>query len=379
MKKYILFAISVALISTFLTSALEASDGVEVRGQVTDLSVPVFTWNALNFPGFFYDVDENIGTEKITFSLSGIESTSAILNGDPDIDGNRGVTYSTTTQPRNFKFNQWGLYNVIGFLGEAYFVSYNSTVTQGMKDHSEPVAYLYDNSQDKNLMTNLQISKVLIDDNNEQVVTSSKPLKLKEGYMLHLKSVDANANTATLELTKDSKVIDSKVVVPSRHDATMSDKTYYYKADIGDTKGIIQIAVNFKNAFHASDQELATVDGIFQISDEPISIEPDQQYDKMIIRTVDGNTNTITMDNKDYRILLNKDKDIVLMQNIHIKTANQDTIDDANPLRYYIYKTITVEPETPDGGTSDTNSAMPRSDVSSREQKPSSAIVNEGL
>lgn len=379
MTKNIFLAISVAMISIMLTNALGASSDVEIRGQVTDTSIPTFTWNALNFPGFFFDVDDNIGTEQIAFSLSETEPTSAILDGEIGTDGNRGVTYSTTAQPTNFKFKQWGRYDVIGFLGEKYFVSYDSAVTQSMKDHQEPVPYLYDNSLDKNLMTNLRLSKVLIDDNSEQTITSREPLKLNEGYALNLRSVDANANTAMLELTKDSKVVDSKVVVPSRNEATMSDRTYYYKADIGDTKKIIQIAVHFKNAFHASEQELATVDGIFQISDAPISIDAGQQYDKMMIRTVDGSTNTITMDNKDYRILLTKNKDTVLMQNIHIKTANQDIIDEANPLRYYIYKTATVEPEFSDGGTSGTGIVSPGSEPTSGEQKPSPATVNEGI
>jgi S-layer protein (TIGR01567 family) len=247
-----------------------------------------------------------------------------------------------------------------------------------MRDHQESVAYLYDNSQDKSLLTNLQISKVLIDDNTEQVVTSGRPLELKEGYALNLKSVEASANTVTLELTKNSVVIDSKVVVPSRPDATMSDKTYYYKAEIGATKGIVQIAVHFKNAFHAS-EDLASIDGVFQISDEPISVEPNQQYDKMMVRTVDDNTDTITMDNKDYRVLLNKDKDIVLMQNIHIKTANQETINDTNPLRYYVYKMIAEEPETTDEGIPGTNSAMPTVEGTSREPKPSPGTVNESV
>jgi S-layer protein (TIGR01567 family) len=255
-------------------------------------------------------------------------------------------------------------------------VSYDNTVTQGMRDHQESVAYLYDNSQDKSLLANLQISKVLIDDNTEQVVTSGRPLELREGYALNLKSVEASANTATLELTKNSVVIDRKVVVPSRPDATMSDRTYYYRAEIGATKGIVQIAVHFKNAFRAT-EDLASIDGVFQISDEPISVEPNQQYDKMMVRTVDDNTDTITMDNKDYRVLLNKD--IVLMQNIHIKTANQETINDTNPLRYYIYKMIAEEPETTDEGTSGTNSALPTEEGTSGETKPSSNTVNEGV
>jgi S-layer protein (TIGR01567 family) len=379
MKNSRLLAISIAIISIIATSA--ASDDVELRGQVTDISVPAFTWNALNFPGFFYDIDENVGTEQITFSLSGIETADAILDGEAGIDGNYGITYSTSAQPTDFKFKPWGRYNVIGFLGEKYFISYDNEVTQSMKDHQEPLAYLYENSQDKSLIANMQISKVLIDNNTEQVITSKKPLMLKQGYALNLKNVDADGNTAILELTKNSRVVDSNAAAPSRLHATMSDRTYYYKADVGGAKGIVQIAVHFKNAFSSSDQDLATIDAVFQISDEPLSIEPDRQYDKMVIATVDTSTNTITLDNKDYRILLNKNKDIVLMQKIHIKTANQDTIDDSNPLRYCIYKDVAGETETAEEETSGTSltPAMPKSDETSKEQKPSTATINEGL
>ena len=380
MKRGILLAISIVWLSILIANVAGAADDFEVRGQVTNLGVNQFTWDNSTFAGFYYDVDKNLGAETLTFSLSDSTPSSTILSDQPFAsDYNRGVVYQTVAQPKNFNFKQWGQYNVIGFLGEACFASYDNTVTQSMKDHKESVAYLYDNSQNENLITDEQISKVLIDDNTEQAVTSSNPLKLKEGYVLSLKSVDATANTAILELTKNSEVIDSRVVAPSRVNATMSDKTYYYKADIGSTANIIQIAVHFKNAFHASDQNLATVDGVFQLSDKPISIKPNQQYDKMSIRNVDATSQIITMDNKDNRITLSKNKDIVLMQNIHIRTANQDKIDADNPLRFYIYKLVTAEPKTTDEGTSATNSTIPKKEETIGVQKPSTATINEGF
>jgi hypothetical protein len=57
----------------------------------------------------------------------------------------------------------------------------------------------------------------------------------------------------------------------------------------------------------------------------------------MSIRTVNSTDMTITMDNKDNQVTLSKNKDIPLMGKIHIMTADQDPIDAANPLRYYLY------------------------------------------
>ena len=121
----------------------------------------------------------------------------------------------------------------------------------------------------------------------------------------------------------------------------MSDKTYYYKKD---TKDIVIIGAHFKNAFRGADQNLATIDGVFQVSDTPSDVEVDTEYDKMRIKTVSADT--ITMDNKDNSITLNKNKDTALMVGIGIRTADQDEITELqNPLRFYIYKEIT-EPGT---------------------------------
>jgi len=233
----------------------------------------------------------------------------------------------------DFKFKPWGQYNVIGFLADKYFATY----IQGQGTSY----YLYDQSKNRNLMTNNQLSKVLVDDDTERTITSSTPLALSEGYQLAIKSIDVKGNKAYLELSKNGQVVDNKVVQPSIDNAGMSDQTYYYKVPIGQTADIIQIAVHFKNAFGGVDTNIATVDGIFQVSDTPTNINADQQYDKMSIRNVDPTAMTVTMDNKDNQITLSRNQDTVLMQNIHIKTADQAAAA-GNPLRFYLYKLITA-------------------------------------
>src|SRR5271157_2327620 len=67
----------------------------EVRGQVTNLGVPEFTWNNVSFPGFYYDLDDNLGAEQLTFRLSNIGANrdTATLSDQPDDNGSRGITY----------------------------------------------------------------------------------------------------------------------------------------------------------------------------------------------------------------------------------------------------------------------------------------------
>jgi S-layer protein (TIGR01567 family) len=316
----------------------------DLRGMTADLGQNEFTYIPASFSGFYYDLDNGLGSEQITLRLSGVTSSMATLGDQPDSMVNRGITYNTTAQPKNFEFKPWGQYMVIGFLGERYLAAFDNKITQAMADAGEKTAYLYDCSGTKNLMADEQINRILMDDDREITVNEASPLTLEEGYALNIKSIDVAGNKVFLELTKDGQSVDNKVVYPSRSDAKMADKTYFYSGGQGETNEFVSIAVHFKDLIEVqgTNMPFVTIDGVFQISDTSTSLKPDQQYDKMSIKKVDTTAMSITMDNKDNQITLKKSKDVVLMQNINIRTADQDMIDDNTPLRYYIYKRVIV-------------------------------------
>ncbi len=301
-----------------------ATKTCEIRGQVagtingmSNLVDNSFTWNPQNFAGFFYDIKKDLGTESLKFVLT--EDNK--LSGDAPY----GVTYTTTAQNKNFERDLWGSYKVIGFQGEKYFAGYNYGV-----DEQTGSRIFYEWSTDKNSLSSEQLEKILIDSKDEMTVTSGTPLKLAEGYELVLKLIDTNG--MYLELSKNGYVVDSKVISPSKDGATEADKTYYYKNPaVGEQKKLVTIGVHFKNAISIQNQTVATVDGKWQISDTPLAIMADTQYDKMTIRTVDATAGVIAMDNKDNAITLSKNKETTLMPGINLRTADNDT------LRFYIY------------------------------------------
>ena len=329
MKK--LAAITLTSMMLLLATAMVvgAVPSVEVRGAVagtingqSNLADNTFTWNPQNFAGFYYDIKKDIGTEELKFVLTGDNK----LSGDsPDY----GVIYTTTAQNKGFERELWGSFKVIGFQADKYFAGYN----EGADVASN---IFYSESTDKNSLSSEQLEKIMKDDDTEMTVTSGTPLKLEEGYELAIKSIDIDGNKVFLELSKDGSVVDSKVVSPSKDGATEADKTYYFKNPVvGEQKKLVTVGVHFKNAFRGADQNLATIDGVWQISDAPTEVKADTQYDKMTIRGVDANAGTITMDNKDNAITLSKNKDTTLSGGIKVRTADNDT------LRFYIYKLIT--------------------------------------
>ena len=296
----------------------------EIRGSVKDVFDGTVEWDVSSFAGFYYDIDYDLGNEEIVMTITG-----------DYLDEPNGIVYETTAQLDTFDFEEWGEFWTLAFLAEEHFAAYFWD------------SFFYGDSTDDNLMIDEQLSKVLINDDEERTFATGTPLKLKEGYELVIQEINVDNNWVYVQLMKNGMVVDTDVIEPSKIGATIEDKTYTYKMNLGDTKDIVVIAVHFKNAIHltSSDQDLATVDGIWQISDTYTDVEEDTEYDKMTIQVVNAEMLTIMMDNEDERIILSKDKDILLMGDIRIKTANDKWISAENPNRFYIYKMVTVEPQ----------------------------------
>ncbi len=199
-------------------------------------------------------------------------------------------------------------------------------------------------------------------------VTSGTPLKLEEGYELAIKSIDIDGNKVFVSLSKDGNIVSEKVVQPSKDGATMADKTYHYKKTIGDTKEVAHTSESTSRTPSAALTRTWPPSMVY--SRYPIphpSVEVDTEYDKMRIKTVSADT--ITMDNKDNSITLNKNKDTALMAGIGIKTADQDDVTAENPLRFYIYKSATIEGAAAEAAPANVTAAAPV-EAPAAEEKP---------
>ena len=137
-----------------------------------------------------------------------------------------------------------------------------------------------------------------------------------------------------LELYKDDNL--------AERDYFSVPDTYIYSTDLGDSQDIAVLAIHVADV-NCTGGGTCVIDGIWQISTYPISVEEDTEYDKMTIQTVDADSMAIMMNNEDNQIILSKNKDQLLMDNIRIKTADQDAISVEEPLRFYIYKEETIE------------------------------------
>lgn len=268
----------------------------ELRGSVAENGV--FNWTALNFEGFYYNINEGIGTESLQVTA---------LNGRTINSGN--LVYSTSPQQVNFDHANWGKFEVIGFLAEKYFAGYpQNTFTKAVS-----------------IVSQGQLSKVLVDNDDKRSVYPGSSLVLEDGYVLEVVEVDLNGDKVRVSLQKNGKEVDSSILA--------ANTDYVYKTKLGSSDDVPLIVVHFNEIFRGTERDAVFVQGIFQISENYITLEGSDKFGKM---EVSGISETgITLKNAN-SISLTKDNVINVMGNISFRTANSDT------LRYYPFVQIST-------------------------------------
>ena len=284
-------------------TAIRGSVAGTVDGQ-SNLVDGSFSWNPQNFAGFYYDIMNDIGTETLVTTLTAGNK----LSGDAPY----GVTYTTTAQNKKFEYEDWGYYNIIGFLGRSFFISYvdDSSLLQPLLD--------------SNLLNDSRLGRVLIDSRERQEILNGGTLSLQDGFEAKL-YIDKSCNKTLVELYRNRILVDRNYLsVPG---------TYLYRKNLDDVDDITLLALHMAET-KCNQGKSCVVDGVFQISEDLIHVNPNMTFDKMTIRSIDADAGVITMDNKDNSITLSKNIDIPLMSDFRIKTANNDE------LRFYIYKPL---------------------------------------
>lgn len=286
----------------------------ELRGTVYDEKIDgdsLPSWTPFNFEGFYYNIDEGIGTENLT-----VEEL-----GDRDIPSEK-LVYKSTPQAVEFEHNKWGNFTVIGFMADKYFAGYTDGSVNGSVD-------------DVSLLSDNILCKVLTDSDDKRSMDSGSALTLEDGYSLNIKEVDINGESVWVQLEKDGEVVDEGFV--------KSGDDYVYETSIGEAENVPLIIVHFGTVFSGAETSAVFVQGIFQLSDDYTEINNGDTFGEMEVTSV--SESGITMKNSD-DIGLGKDETTEIMGNVSFKTANDDT------LRFYPF----VEVET--GGNGNDNNSL---------------------
>ncbi|MDI3488539.1 MAG: hypothetical protein PWR26_1256, partial [Methanosarcinales archaeon] len=76
---------------------------------------PTYTWTTQSFAGFYYDIDDDVGSEQIVFKNIDVAGRK-VAKGD--------IVYTTSPSQVHYNYSTWGKYEVIGFMADKYFAGY---------------------------------------------------------------------------------------------------------------------------------------------------------------------------------------------------------------------------------------------------------------
>ena len=272
----------------------------EVRGQV---ATGDFTWDATNFAGFFYDINDDVTTE--TLSVSGLEG-NVIPEG--------GLVYNTTIQNVDFEYDEWGQYPVIGFFAEKYIP-------------------LKANSADK-------LAKLILDSDDRYTVRTGETLDLGEGYALEAKQVDVEGEKVWLEFTKDGEFVDDEIIsVVNENMSTWEVEL----DDIQDEDDVVVFRVHINQVFQGAVDSIAQIEGLWLIDyANAMTIESDDEFGELNDVSIQGDSLVIRNDDS---FTLTRDSEEEIAEGMFFKIADTPS----NELRYYPFVERTVgEGEEPD-------------------------------
>ncbi len=276
---------------------IKKSGTYEVRGTISQATDPAtIDWNPLNFEGFYYDINEDVGSEKLTLTRSG-----RTIN-------EKDLVYTTSPQPVSFKYKTFGTYKVIGFMANKYFAGYIGS-TGGLSTTSIST------------ISSKQLHKVLADDNTQRAVYAGSTLTLSEGYVLKVKDVDITGGKIVLvSLLKDGNEVDTTAI--------QAGNTYIYTKRVGVVSDLPIIAAHIETVFSGREANAAFIKGIFQISEAITAVTTNDQYG--IMKVTEVSDNRIQM-NSTSTVTLTQNSIIDVMGNIKFHVA------DSSDIRFYPY------------------------------------------
>ncbi|MDY0246336.1 MAG: S-layer protein SlmA [Methanosarcina mazei] len=287
----------------------------EIRGEVAEGD---FSWDATNFAGFFYDVNDDVSTESLT--VTGLNGGNVIPEG--------GLVYETTIQMVDYEYSKpsvgWDQFPVLGFFAEEY-IPINA-------DKADKLA------------------KLVLDSDDKYTIRTGEQLDLGEGYAIEAKQVDVDGEKVWLEFTKDGEFVDDEIISV----VSGSDNTWEVELDdIQDEDDVVVLRVHVNQVFQGAVDSIAQIEGIWLIDyANAMKIESDDEFGDLDNVKINGATLTIT--NED-TFTLTRDDEVEIGQGMFFKVA--DTA--ASDLRYYPFVEKTIDGEVVDDDEDDDNVTEP--------------------
>jgi len=304
----VLFLILVpSTVSASLVQKVEISGPIYNGSNIDDIidtygDGTTVTIDATQFSAFYYNINNNVATE--TLSIRDVSGTEG------NVIGEGGIVYQTTIQATNSKFEEWGMYPIIGFFGEKYIP-------------------LNPSRADK-------FCKLVLDSADMYTIRTGEILDLGAGYAIEVNQIDINGSKVWLEFTRDGKYVDDEIV------SVVDNGFNTWEVELDGIQGeddVVVLRVHVNQIFQGAAGRIAQIQGIWLIDyANAMTVDSNDEFGKLNDVSINGDTLSITNEDT-FTLTRNSDQEIA--RGLYFKVAETAS----NVLRFYVFKQIT-EPGT---------------------------------
>ncbi|MCK4459322.1 MAG: hypothetical protein KAU52_06335 [Methanosarcinales archaeon] len=305
------------------------TDGpVEIRGEVVNITGTQeadLVWNAYNFAGFWYDLDDDLMTENLVIMAGALNNPT----NDRTIDEG-ALVYTTHPVFHEYELHEnenltvesdhpggdCGYY-IEGFMADEYVA--------------------IDNNADK-------LCKLLVEfeDGDKKTLATGEKWYLGGEFVLVPNQIDLEYGRVWFSLYRDGKEIDSEVISCGSGDP--HDRVYTYNADIGGEEDIPVFSCYVDAVFRGIDSNIVQVMYVLLIDDAVFTIDTGDEFGSMEVVT--ASSAGITLIN-DETIDLDAGATEQIMEDMYFRVADNDTV------RFYPFVERTINEASGGGGCDD--------------------------
>ncbi|NJD52114.1 MAG: hypothetical protein FIB07_04535 [Candidatus Methanoperedens sp.] len=288
------------------------TDGIQ---DYLDLSSGTVSWNRSNFDGFFYDVNNELGSEKLTI----LNSASLIGNRTIDVDK---LVYSTSGDNKMLYVVKYGFNGNYAAAAQAGLDGFQAGSMSSEDGEYKVVGWQMERYVAVKNKTNKLSNLVFEQGNNNKTLSTGETWILGRGWELTVNAIDARANPRQIWFTlkKDGAVIDEGTAKPG-------DVYTKIKSNLGGESNV-PLFVTYVDAIDSGiTSDMVSLKYTWLIDTIVKEVKKGDEY--AIFNTTKADESIIEMRNSRFPVTLTRNSIINLMSNLNFKVA------DAETLRFY--------------------------------------------
>ena len=288
------------------------TDGpVEIRGEVANITGTQdedLVWNAYNFAGFWYDLDDDLMTENLVIWAGALNNPT----DDRTIDEG-ALVY--TTHP---VFHEYELHE-------------NENLTVESDNNDGDTGYWIEGWMVEEYVAiggradKLCTPWVEFEDDDKKTLVTGEEWDLGGGFALTADQIDLEHDQVWFSLCKDGRELDNEVVSTN---GTQQDRVYTYTADIGNEEEIPVFSCYVDAVFRGTESSVVQVMYVFLIDNDVMQIKTSDTYG--IMEVVTASKSEVNLINNEDALDLDTDTTEHIMGDMYFITA-----DDDSAIRFY--------------------------------------------